>query len=105
MGNDIEQDVGVALDAKIEAPIAGHAGLPAVASFIVLPGVQRRVSEVLQQQQRLLIKRFLNPLGRSTVSTYEMRRGLQLHLAECLGFLTTNFLAASWRSARNSLWF
>lgn len=63
MGSDVHEVVNVALDEKVEAPILVDAGLPQVLALVVLPGVQGRVVQVLEQKIKLLIASFLNDLG------------------------------------------
>jgi hypothetical protein len=40
MGDDVKKVVGIVLDLKVKAPIPRYSGLPDVAGFIVLFGLQ-----------------------------------------------------------------
>ena len=59
MGDDVEDNIGVAFDREIESPTPIHSGLPDVLAFVVLLGVQGRVVEVLNQKTSLLQEGFL----------------------------------------------
>ena len=65
MRHHIEQNVGVAFDTEIEAPVTGNAGLPALG--IVLFGTQGRMTEIGKQERQLLIKRPLDGRGRIAI--------------------------------------
>lgn len=54
--DDREQDVGVVLDLEVEAPVAIDAGLPDVARLVVLLGAERMVTEVAEQESKLLLE-------------------------------------------------
>jgi hypothetical protein len=56
MGSDFLHPVGISDDFEVEAPRAGHTGLPKVLAFVVLLGVQGGVAEILEQEQRLLVR-------------------------------------------------
>src|SRR5436853_6027920 len=53
-------EVGVAFNQKIEAPVQVDAGLPDAFSFVVLLGLQRRVAKVLHQELGLFVKGLLH---------------------------------------------
>ena len=65
MWHHIEQDIRVAFDTEIEAPVTSNAGLPALG--IVLFGTQGRMAEVGKQERELLIKRPLDGSGRLVI--------------------------------------
>jgi hypothetical protein len=60
VARDVLQDVGVVLDDEVETPILVDASLPPVFAFVVLLGAEGGVAEVLEQEQRLLVKRRLD---------------------------------------------
>ncbi len=49
MRDQIDQMIGVSLDAEIETPPAVGAGLPEIACLVVLLGLERRMAEVLEE--------------------------------------------------------
>ena len=65
MGDQGENDVGVSLDLKVEAPTSRDAGLPDIAGFVVLLRAERRVAEVLGKERRLSVKGDLDGMGAS----------------------------------------
>ena len=48
------EDVGIALDAEVEAPAAIHTRLPEAARLVVLLGAQARVPEIAEELAELL---------------------------------------------------
>ena len=56
IGNNVADNVSVARNVEIEAPVLIDAGLPQVLSFTIFLGVQRRVIEVVQQEPELFIE-------------------------------------------------
>src|SRR3989344_5556112 len=59
--------VGIALDGKIETPPFCDARLPDTSRFVVLFRSQGWVAQILLEQYRLLIHRFLNSVGHAFV--------------------------------------
>lgn len=72
MADDVEKDVGVALDTEIKPPIFGDPCLPAVA--VVLFGAERRVAVVDSKKSGLFVK-----------SQSDTRRSALIAPAEALG--------------------
>ena len=72
MAGDVLQDVGVTLDEKVEAPVFRDPALPAVFAFVVFLSAERRVLEIPEQEQGLLVKGRLDLFGRLAVGPYEM---------------------------------
>ena len=68
MSCDVGNDVGIIHDAEIESPVLVDAGLPLVLGLVIFLGPQRRMAQVLKQQQRLLVKDLLDFLRRLLVS-------------------------------------
>ena len=62
LGN-IEQDVGIALNDKIETMCISDSGLPNIVRLIVFFGTKRRVAQILYQSVYLFICRFAYHLG------------------------------------------
>jgi hypothetical protein len=58
MGTDVADDVRVAGDAEVKAPLAIYPGLPNVSGFVELLGLQRRMLEVLHEQSCLFFEGF-----------------------------------------------
>ena len=54
----IVQMVLLALNSKVEAPGAGHAGLPEADGLVVLFRSQRRMAEVFEKEDALLVESF-----------------------------------------------
>ena len=72
MRDDVEQDVRVVFNSRIEPPVASDASLPAVLTFVVFLGMERRMAEVLKQEDHLLVKRCLDVLGGLAVRAIEV---------------------------------
>ena len=53
MGDDVDDDVGIAGYDEIEAPIFIHSRLPEVARLVVLFGMQGRVLEIRSEKSNL----------------------------------------------------
>jgi len=58
MAFDLIHEVDVARDPEVKAPRVVHPRLPQAAGFVVLFGAERRVAQVLKQEQRLLVEGF-----------------------------------------------
>jgi hypothetical protein len=54
VGDDGENDIFIALDLEIKAPVARYPTLPHIERFAVLLGMQGRMITVLQQEAQLL---------------------------------------------------
>jgi hypothetical protein len=65
MRHHVEQNIGVAFDTEIEAPVTGNAGLPALG--VVFFGTQGRMAEISKKKRKLLIKRPLDGSGRISI--------------------------------------
>lgn len=103
VGFDVEETVGVALDAKIEAPIVVDASLPNVAGLVVLLGVERRVSEVAQKMRELLSEALLR-LGGAAMKAREKCSARTARTA-CLLLEGTHRCARSLERAEHSACF
>jgi hypothetical protein len=55
--------IGVSVDAEIETPPAVDAGLPEIAGFVVLLGLERRMAEVLEKEHEPPINSSLDHIG------------------------------------------
>mgnify|MGYP001396375345 CR=1 FL=1 len=56
MGNHVADNISVARNIEIKAPVLIDAGLPEILSFIVFFGMQRRVIEVMEEKLELFIE-------------------------------------------------
>lgn len=79
MPHDVDKDVGIAFDRKVEPPIFIDPCLPDPSRFIVLLGMQRRVMEVLDQEVRF-----------SQEGTPDAERGVFDALLEAVGVEETH---------------
>jgi len=94
MRDDIEKHIRIVLDREVHPPGTSYASLPHVTGLVELLGAQRRVPQVLKQEGRLLIKRFLDARRRSLegtvkpfrVSAFHPRLGRFSILREAAGF-------------------
>jgi len=82
--DDIEQEVGVALDLEIEAPTAVYSCLPEIARRVVFFGAQRWMPEVYLQKFGATIKGVLHCGGRLLVAAEKSVRIQEVHRAEVL---------------------
>ena len=73
MGFDFLQAVNIVFNLEVEPPGTGDAGLPEVLRFVVLLGVKGRVTDVFEQQQRLLVKGLLDFERSLLVTPLEVR--------------------------------
>ena len=80
VGDDIEKHVGVALDAKIKAPVVVHPSLPHISGFVVLLGTEGRMAEILQKKDELLVKKRSYPDGSVGVAPFKDGREADFHL-------------------------
>src|SRR3989442_1524012 len=64
VGDELVDNVGVAGNRKVEAPVLVDAGLPEVLRFVVLLGVKRGVFEIVFEEANLLEEGFSHCLGR-----------------------------------------
>jgi hypothetical protein len=64
MARDVGHQVGIAHNAKVKPPVLIDARLPPVLGFTVFFRPQGRVAQVVQQEERLLLKSPLNPVRR-----------------------------------------
>ena len=64
VGDDIQEDVSIPLNAEVKAPASSHPSLPDVAGFVIFLGSKRRVAEVLEEETCFAVHRPLD-LGRS----------------------------------------
>src|SRR3982751_5900912 len=102
MGHDVMQDVGVAFDGEVEAPIAANPGLPEIAGFVVFLGAQRGVSQIVEKEFYLLGKCPLDIVRCFRVKAQEVRRARQFHVRGRLDCLARSFALSFLRSAVNS---
>ena len=56
MGYNVDEMVGITLDAEVKPPATIYTSLPDVACFVVLLGVKGSVSKVSQEVTKLLAK-------------------------------------------------
>ena len=82
MRHDIDEVVGIAVDAKIETPPAIHARLPDIIGFIVFLGTQRRMAEVVDEQGDPPIKGLLNLTWRALIAAAKAFGVVEVH--ECI---------------------
>ena len=95
MSLDLFYEGSISDNFEIEAPSAGHACLPKIPAFVVLLGVQGRMTEILKQEQRLLVKHLLNLLRCFVVAAQEMFRVVEDHFPAGLFFFVRS-LTDSW---------
>src|ERR1035441_3957105 len=72
---DLVQAIFMALDREIESPVQVDSRFPEADGFIEFPGTQRRVVEILLQEQELLEKRLLDR-GRGGFQTSQEAPGV-----------------------------
>jgi len=65
-------DVGVVYDTKVDSPVLIDTGLLFIFGFAVLLRPQRRVMQVLKQQERLFLKSFLDRSWRVVVGAIKV---------------------------------
>src|SRR5207249_3900397 len=96
--HDVDEVIGVALDAEVEAPAERHAGLPNVARLVVLLSVQRRVTDVGNQEGNAAVEGISNHRGSALVTTAEALRVPKAHYA-FFTFFTFFRACSEWTSS------
>jgi hypothetical protein len=101
---DLLHKIRVALDPEIKTPRVVHACLPNIAGLVVLPRVKRRVMEILEQELRLFVERFLDRFWRFGIVAKEMFREAEDHSLRVYFFFLRSFPASVCNEAMNASW-